>query len=76
MKNDNQYLLKFGNRLRKLRIKQGYTSLERFAFDNEISRSLYSDYESGKGNITLKNLVKLTEALDISLKDFFSEGFD
>lgn len=66
---------KLGNRLKALRLAKGYHSLEKFAFANEISRVLYSNYESGKGNITFKNLLKVTKALDISLKDFFSEGF-
>ncbi len=76
MKNYNPDLQKFGDRLKKIRIKKGYTSVEKFAFDNELSRVLYSNYESGKGNITYKNLLKVTKALGISLKDFFSEGFD
>jgi transcriptional regulator with XRE-family HTH domain len=76
MKNHNPDLQKLGDRLKKLRIKKGYVSVERFAFDNDLSRVLYSNYESGKGNITYKNLLKVTGALGISLKDFFSEGFD
>lgn len=76
MKNPNPDLKKLGDRLKTVRIKKGYTSVERFAFDNELSRVLYSNYENGTGNITYKNLLKVTKALDISLKDFFSEGFE
>jgi transcriptional regulator with XRE-family HTH domain len=76
MKSHNPEMQKLGDRFKSLRLKKGYTSLEKFAFDNELSRVLYSNYESGKGNITYKNLLKVTKALDISLKDFFSEGFD
>jgi transcriptional regulator with XRE-family HTH domain len=76
MNTSNPDLQKLGDRLKSLRLKKGYTSLEKFAFDNELSRVLYSNYESGKGNITYKNLLKVTKALDISLKDFFSEGFN
>lgn len=76
MEKNNQDLKKLGDRLKVLRVKKGFTSLERFAFDNELSRVLYSNYENGKGNITYKNLLKVTKALNISLKDFFSEGFD
>lgn len=64
-----------GARMKSLRLKKGYTSLERFAHEHDLSRVLYSNYENGKGNITYKNLIKVTKALDISLKDFFSEGF-
>ncbi len=76
MQASNTEFKKLGDRLKKLRLKKGYTSLEKFAFDNELSRVLYSNYENGKGNITYKNLLKVTHALNISLKDFFSEGFD
>ena len=76
MKSQNPDLQKLGGRLKTLRLKKGYTSLEKFAFDNELSRVLYTNYESGKGNITYKNLLKVTRALGISLKDFFNEGFD
>lgn len=75
MKSTNPDLQKLGARLKALRLEKGFTSLEKFAFTNEISRVLYSNYESGKGNITFKNLLKVTRALNISLKDFFSEGF-
>ena len=75
MKNKNPDLQKLGDRLKKLRVKKGFISVEKFAFDNELSRSLYSNYENGKGNITYRNLFKVTKALGISLKDFFSEGF-
>ena len=76
MKEHNPDLQKLGDRFKKLRVKKGYMSVEKFAFDSELSRVLYSNYESGKGNITYKNLLKVTKALGISLKDFFSEGFE
>ena len=76
MKSKNPDLQKFGDRLKKIRIKKGYISVEKFAFECDLSRSLYSNYENGKGNITYRNLLKVTKALGISLKDFFSESFD
>lgn len=72
---DNQDKINFGNRLRKIRIEKGHSNIEKFAFDNDFSRVLYSRWESGDGNITFKNIVKVTKALDVTLKDFFSEGF-
>ena len=74
-KNRNSDFIALGNRLRNLRLEKGHISLEKFANDCKISRSLYSNYEYGNGNITYKNLLKVTRALKISLKDFFSEGF-
>mgnify|MGYP003519559984 CR=1 FL=1 len=58
--------IKLGQRMRELRIKKGYNSFESFAYDN---------YEKGEGNITFKNLLKVIKALDVSIKEFFNEGF-
>lgn len=69
-------LKKLGNRMRMLRIKKGHSSLEKFAFENDLPRVLYGNYEKGKGNITYRNLLKVAHALDVSIGDFFSEGFD
>lgn len=66
--NNNQ---KLGDRMRELRIQKGHLSVEKFTFDNDISRVLYCNYESGKGNPTYKNIVKVCQALEISLAEFF-----
>ena len=68
-------LKNLGKRLRALRKARGYTSSDKFAFSNEINRVQYLRYENG-ANISFLTLVKILEALDISLKEFFSEGFD
>lgn len=68
--------IKLGKRMRELRIKKGYNSFEAFAYDNDLPRVLYGNYEKGAGNITYKNLLKVIKALDVSFKDFFSTGFD
>ncbi len=69
-------LKKLGSRMKTLRIKKGYMSLEKFAFENDLPRVLYGNYEKGKGNITYRNLLKVAKALDVSISDFFSEGFE
>ncbi len=66
---------KFGNRLRYYRKLKGYTNYEHLAFDLDISRSQYGKYENG-GNIKLSTLIKILNFLGVSLKEFFSEGFD
>ncbi|MGQ0828776.1 MAG: helix-turn-helix domain-containing protein [Bacteroidota bacterium] len=68
-------LLVVGQRLKKLRIKMGYTSYEHFAWDFGIPRVGYWKHENG-GNITLKNLFRLLDIHKISPEDFFSEDFD
>ncbi len=72
---NEEYLKMLGKRIKELRIKKGYTNYEYFAFDKGIGRAQYGKYETG-GNIQFNTLVKILKALDISLKDFFSEGFD
>ncbi len=68
-------LVNIGQRLKKLRIKKGYTSYEHFAWDYGIPRVGYWKHEKG-GNITLKNLIRLLDIHKITLEDFFSEEFD
>ena len=64
-----------GKRLRELRKARGYSSYEDFAYSNDMTSSQYFAYEKGK-NIEFVTLVKLLKALNVSLKDFFSEGFE
>jgi transcriptional regulator with XRE-family HTH domain len=68
-------LLELGNRIRALRVQAGYKSAEKFALDNELSRVQYNRWETGKRNISYKNLIKLTKAFKISLSEFFKKGF-
>lgn len=67
--------VRLGNRMRKLRTEKGFLSLEGFCWDNNISRNLYMRWESGKGNITYNNLMKVMDALGVSVTEFFGEGF-
>ncbi|HTF05412.1 MAG TPA: helix-turn-helix transcriptional regulator [Bacteroidia bacterium] len=64
-----------GKRIKQLRKEKGYTNQEIFAYDNDLNRAQYNKYERG-GDIRFSSLVKLIKALDISVKEFFSEGFD
>ncbi|MCT4644993.1 MAG: helix-turn-helix domain-containing protein [Carboxylicivirga sp.] len=74
--NKNQEFLKaLGKRLRSIRLSKGYRNYELFAFQNEISRSQYGRYENGQ-DLRISSLLKITQALDISLEEFFSEGFE
>jgi transcriptional regulator with XRE-family HTH domain len=68
-------LKKLGERIRSLRIKKGYNNYENFAFENNIARAQYGKYEKGE-NITYASLLKVIKALGLTVKEFFSEGFD
>jgi transcriptional regulator with XRE-family HTH domain len=71
----SKQLQNLGKRLRQLRKEKGYTNYELFAFDNNIPRAQYGRYEKGK-DLRFSSLLKVLKALDISLEEFFSEGFD
>jgi transcriptional regulator with XRE-family HTH domain len=67
-------LKKLGERIKQLRIKEGYTSYEYFAYDHNISRAQFGRYEKGQ-DLRMSSLIKIVNAFGISLKEFFSEGF-
>lgn len=72
---ENKRLEQLGERLKYYRKLRGYTNYEHLAYDLGISRSQYGKYENG-GNIKFTTLCKILEHLNISLEDFFREGFD
>lgn len=61
-------------RFKSLRIKKGFTSYEAFANEHGLSRALYGRYEKGK-DLRISSLVKVVKAFDMTLEEFFSEGF-
>ncbi|WP_432328036.1 helix-turn-helix domain-containing protein [Mucilaginibacter sp. P25] len=71
---DKDSLLMLANRMKYLRLKGGHLNYERFALNNDISRAQYRNYEMGK-NLTYKSLLRVLSALDVTLEEFFSEGF-
>lgn len=73
--NKDVTLQKVGTRIKNLRIKKGYTSYEYFAYDHNISRAQFGRYEQGQ-DLRLSSLIKVLNALDITLQEFFNEGFD
>ena len=68
-------LRKLGERIKELRIKGGYTNYEYFAYENDISRAQYGRYERGE-DIRFGTLIKIIKAFDLTIEEFFSEGFD
>ncbi|OOQ59986.1 helix-turn-helix domain-containing protein [Mucilaginibacter pedocola] len=69
----NQRLL--GQRIKSIRISQGYTSHESFANEHDISRAQYFRYEKGM-NIGFDNLLKIIAAFKMTPEEFFSAGFE
>ncbi len=73
--NPDKELQKLAKRIKQLRIKAGFTSYEYFAYEHDISRTQYARYEQGK-DLRFTTLVKIISSHNISVKEFFSEGFD
>ena len=67
-------LEKLGKRIKQLRIAKGYKNYEIFAYEHGVNRAQYGQYENGK-NLSYKSLIKLLNAFEITIGDFFSEGF-
>lgn len=66
---------KLANRIKSLRIEKGYSSYETFAFENGIHRAQYGRYETGT-DMQYTSLLRIAKAFDMTLAEFFSEGFD
>lgn len=70
-----EILKKLGKRIRELRIAKGYSSYEYFAYEHNISRAQFGRYEKGE-DLRFSTLAKIIHAFDMTLEEFFSEGFE
>src|ERR1700754_4321693 len=68
-------LKKAGSRLRAVRESKGEANYEKFAFKHNLNRTQIWRYENGE-DLKFSSLLKVLKALDISLFDFFKEGFE
>ena len=71
-KRNNIEITAFGKKLKQLRVKKGITQLD-LEIESGIPRTDISRIENGLINISFSTIVKLAEALEINLGDFFSE---
>lgn len=67
---DKNYLVKFGQRIRELQQKTGL-SQEKFALMIGMDRTYFSSVESGKRNISLLNIKKIADGLEITVDKLF-----
>lgn len=65
-----QIVIKFGQRVRKERIKQGL-SQEELAAKAGVHRTYIGMIERAEKNITLENIEKIAKALDVNISDIF-----
>lgn len=68
--NKNEYLVCFGKKVRELRKQRGL-SQEALALLCDLDRSYIGGVERGERNISLINIYKILNALDISINEFF-----
>lgn len=59
-----------GNRIRMLRVQRCLSQMEA-AKNLGISQAHLSNIESGRNNITLENLLKMHDVLQVPMADFF-----
>ena len=66
---------KLGNRIKELRIEKTGLSQEKFALSINMDRTYFASVESGKRNISIINLNKISQGLNISLSELL-KGID
>ncbi len=64
--------IRYGKAVRDARIKKGI-SQERLADLSELHRTYISDIELGKRNVSIDNIEKIADALDMKISDIFLE---
>ena len=63
---------KIGNRIRELRSHAGL-SQEKFAQKIGMDRTYFASVELGKRNISIVNIEKIANGLDVTLSEFFKD---
>lgn len=72
MISDSEILKKFGERVRQLR-KQKDISQEELAHRADLHRTYIGMIERAEKNITLLNIEKIANALEVTIKEIFEE---
>lgn len=65
-----KFLAGLGDRIKKLRLKKSMTQME-LAMLCKFGKASMSRIESGKTNITIISLYKISKALDVEIIEFF-----
>jgi transcriptional regulator with XRE-family HTH domain len=68
-------LKKLGERIKSLREAKNEFNYEKFAFKHDLNRSQLWRYENGE-DLQFSSLLKVLKALDVSLAEFFKDGFE
>jgi transcriptional regulator with XRE-family HTH domain len=73
MKSEEAIRESFGENIRHFRERREW-SQETLAFRAGLDRTYVNSVENGKRNISLVNIVRLAEALELSPRELFSES--
>lgn len=68
--NNQEIYKKFGNNVRKFRLKRNL-SQEKLAELSDLHRTYIGGIERGERNLSLKNIYKIAEALNIKVSELF-----
>lgn len=68
---EQQFLIKIGERIRMIRTQKGIKQQDLAAKCN-FEKSNMSRIEAGRSNITILNLLKISQALDVDLTDLLN----
>jgi len=70
MTSNEEILIKFGKRVRKFRKEKGL-SQEQLAFKADLHRTYIGMIERAEKNITLLNIEKIANSLDVEISQLF-----
>ncbi|TMI69591.1 MAG: helix-turn-helix transcriptional regulator [Bacteroidetes bacterium] len=70
---DPKFLAALGSRIKELRLKKNLTQNELAILCN-FEKASMSRIESGKTNVTVLTLKKISKAMDLELIEFFGDG--
>lgn len=72
MSSKKEILKKFGDKVREIRKEKGL-SQEELSFKADLHRTYIGMIERAEKNITLINIEKIANALEINIKDLFND---
>lgn len=68
---ENSILIQFGNKVKEIRKQKGL-SQEQLSFKANLHRTYIGMIERAEKNITLINIQKIAEALEVEIKELFN----
>ncbi len=71
-KNDKEILMNIGSNIRKYRLTKGW-SQEQLAQECDLHRTYIGGVERGEKNITILNLLKIKNMLEVRLDELYPE---